>query len=244
MVHAYDFDMEVPSTPTHSHHITLEQAEAEDSDSTPPPPELRAAEVDAALLGSLPRRTAKRRRESTSPDGQPHKIRHFSEGPSRDGYEQDDSPLRNRSRSVDPLGTTPGLGERSGIADIERREGITLNYGVVAAASPTPSGALVFDAAGKVQLNSRPVKLRELLRQIIHDSLRSGGRPDSTHSVETEFGELITVRSAGPGESTSMVKIELRVDETVPDTLISKLFVFVLVLVLVSTRVTNLVSSS
>lgn len=221
MVHAYDFDMEVPSTPTHSHHITLEQVEAEDSDSTPPPPELRATEIDAALLGSLPRRTIKRRRESTSPDEQPYKIRHFSEGPSRDGYEREDSPLRDRSRSVDPLGS-PVLPERSSIADIERREGAAPNYSAVTAPSPTPSGALLFDAAGKVQLNSRPVKLRELLRQIVHDSLRSGGRPDSTHSVGTELGELITVRSLGPGESATKVMIELRVDEIVPDTLISK----------------------
>lgn len=225
MVHAYDFDMEVPSTPTHSHHITLDEDEdAEDSDSTPPP-ELRAEEVDSALLASLPRRISKRRRESASPDGhQPYKIRHFSEGPGRDGY-GGESPLRDRSRSVDPRDSSPSPAEQSGMADTERRENAAPNYGVVAAASPTPSGALQFDAAGKVQLNSRPVKLRELLRQIVHDSLRSGGRPDSTHSIETQLGELITVQSAGPGESTSMVKIELQVDEIVPDTLISELLI-------------------
>lgn len=216
MVHAYDFDMEVPSTPTHSHNISLDN-DADDSDCTPPPSEPRASEVDPAILASLPRRISKRRRESASPDGhQPYKIRHFSEGPGRE-YGGDESPLRDRSRSVDPRGTSP-VAERP-----------VPNYGVIATASPTPtpipSGALLFDAAGKVQLNSRPIKLRELLRQIVHDSLRSGGRPDFTHSVETLLGELITVQSLGPGESTSLVRIELQVDEVVPDTLISKFMV-------------------
>lgn len=222
MVHAYDFDMEVPSTPTHPHNIALDQAE--ESDGSPAPPEFSADEVDSLLIKSIPRRSSKRRRESASPDEhQPHKMRHFSEGPSRDGYEREESPLRDRSRSVGPLSTTTPPPERSNISDMERRENMIPNYGVVAAASPTPSGALMFDAAGKVQLNSRPVKLRELLRQIVHDSLRSGGRPDSTHSVGTALGELITVQSAGPGESTSTVRIELQVDEVVPETLISKL---------------------
>ncbi|KAH8145589.1 uncharacterized protein LAJ45_10390 [Morchella importuna] len=204
MVHAYDFDMEVPSTPTRD--IGLGD-DGDDSDSSPNH-ELDVDEVDSLL--NNPRRS-KRRRESVSPDEhQPYKMRHFSEGLS---YDREGSPLLDRSRRST---NTPSTDQN--VVDADRREFAIPNYPSVA--SPTPSNALMFDASGGVRLNSRPIKLRELLRQIIHDSLRSGGRPDSTRSVETPLGELITVQTAVPGGSISTIKIELTVDETLPETLL------------------------
>jgi len=89
---------------------------------------------------------------------------------------------------------------------------------------------LYYDAVGKVVLNSRPLKLRELLHEAVHDSLRTGGRPDFTKVSGTPYGERVTVEvpEAHSGEEERKhVEIEVIVDDNVPDNMISKSAIFI-----------------
>lgn len=91
------------------------------------------------------------------------------------------------------------------------------------AISATPG--LFYDSLGKVVINSRPLKLRELLHEAVHESLRTGGRPDFTKITETPRGEqvIVEVAEARSGEEERMlVVIEVIVEKTVPDSLISE----------------------
>ncbi|PWW76148.1 hypothetical protein C7212DRAFT_357477 [Tuber magnatum] len=218
MVHAYDFDMEVPSTPKMSSQVLPDLPDGPDATLTP----MRDSGFGPSTPRVVPRQSSKRRRESGSPeDMMPHKVRHRSEGLDHDGDGDGilDPRLLPRSRSLSPPGYTGSLARLLMPDDIQRRD--SSGHSMLSAASPSPSGAwLVFDAAGKIQLNSRPLKIRELLSQILHETLRSGGRPDSTRSSLTPEGERIIVSTMGPGEMNSTVEIELKVDESVPETLV------------------------
>lgn len=161
-----------------------------------------------------PRRSSKRRRESGSPEDRlPSKMRHRNEGLDRivDGASS------GRSRSLTPPSLRGSPDRLSAPEEARRRSGAG-HSGM--SPSPPGSSSLLFDAAGVTQLNSRPTKIRELLSHAIHETLRSGGRPDSTSSVRTPLGEQITVQTGGPGEGTNTVEIELKVDDSVPDILI------------------------
>jgi len=217
MVHAYDFDMEVPSTPKMASQVLPDLPSESDAAMTP----MQDSDFDPATPRVTPRQSSKRRRESGSPeDMMPHKVRHRSEGVDHDddGDEILGPPLLPRSRSHSPSSYV-GSPARLLMPDDTQRRGSS-GPSMASAASPSPSGAWLFDAAGKIQLNSRPLKIRELMSQIIHETLRSGGRPDSTHSSLTPEGERIVVSTVGPGEVSSTVEIELRVDERVPETLV------------------------
>ncbi|CUS10732.1 unnamed protein product [Tuber aestivum] len=218
MVHAYDFDMEVPSTPKMSSQVLLDLPDESDATMTP----MRDSDFDPSTPRVIPRQSSKRRRESGSPeDLMPYKVRHRSEDLDHDGDGDEilDPPLLPRSRSLSPPAYTESPARLLMPDDIQRRG--SSGHSMLSAASPSPSGAwLVFDAAGKIQLNSRPLKIRELLSQILHETLRSGGRPDSTRSTPTLEGERIIVSTVGPGETNSTVEIELKVDESVPETLV------------------------
>ncbi|KAG0134816.1 hypothetical protein HOY82DRAFT_480893 [Tuber indicum] len=219
MVHAYDLDMEVPSTPKMASQVLLDLPDESDSTLTP----MQDNDFDLSTPRVMPRQSSKRRRESWSPeDMMPHKVRHRSQGLDHDGDGDEilgPPLLLSRSRSLSPPSYTGSPAPLLMPDDIQRRG--SSGHSLLSAASPSPSGAcLFFDAAGKIQLNSRPLKIRELLRQILHDTLRSGGRPDSTRSSETPEGERIIVSTIGPGEMNSTVEIELRVDESVPETLV------------------------
>ncbi|RPA91299.1 hypothetical protein L873DRAFT_1714618 [Choiromyces venosus 120613-1] len=218
MVHAYDFDMEVPSTPKMASQVLPDLPDESDATLTP----MQGSDFDPSTPRVMPRQSSKRRRESGSPeDVMPHKMRHRSEGLDQDGDGDEilGPPLLPRSRSLSPHSYT-GSPARLLMPDILQRGGSS-GHSMLSAASPSPSGAwLFFDAAGKIQLNSRPLKIRELLSQILHETLRSGGRPDSTQSSLTPEGERIIVSSMGPGEMNNTVEIELKVDESVPETLV------------------------
>lgn len=68
----------------------------------------------------------------------------------------------------------------------------------------------------------RHTKIRDLLRLIINESLRVGGRPDSAIAEDTDGGEIIEVRTRNSnGESFSKI-IDWSVDALVPETIFGK----------------------
>lgn len=66
----------------------------------------------------------------------------------------------------------------------------------------------------------RHTKVRDLLRLIVNESLRVGGRPDSAIAEDTDGGEIIEVRTrnSNGGESSSKI-IDWSVDPLVPETI-------------------------
>ncbi len=70
----------------------------------------------------------------------------------------------------------------------------------------------------------RHTKVRELLRLIVNESLRVGGRPESAVAEDTEGGEIIEVRTKNSkGESSSKI-IDWLVDPLVPETIFGMYF--------------------
>lgn len=68
----------------------------------------------------------------------------------------------------------------------------------------------------------RHTKIRDLLRLIINESLRVGGRPDSAIAEDTDGGEIIEVRTRNSnGESFGKI-IDWSVDSLVPETIFGK----------------------
>ena len=61
-------------------------------------------------------------------------------------------------------------------------------------------------------------RIRELIPSIIYDSLRVGGRPDSSIGELTDFGERIVVRIGSQNGETTLKKIEWSVTPDVPET--------------------------
>ncbi|KAL7273220.1 hypothetical protein RUND412_003938 [Rhizina undulata] len=208
MVHAYDFDMEVPSTPSPTREIFLDRSEDSYFTTTPAPCE-----------HDLVHRVSKRRRDSGSSDEDPpNKIPHID----HDFLRSSSEPYPLLSRGVNDMprsNSTPPITRPPQEESLRRLESI---YPLNSVFAPQPYGTmtLICDAAGKVQLNSKPVKLRELLHQVVHESLRSGGRPESIQSEDTVDGEWIKVEGTGPNGDLRSVEIEIVVDEGVSDTLI------------------------
>ena len=59
-------------------------------------------------------------------------------------------------------------------------------------------------------------KIRELFHTVINESLRMGGRPDSTIAEDTEFGETIEVRSRSSNSDVNVKTVEWSVEKAVP----------------------------
>ena len=127
---------------------------------------------------------------------------------------------RPRSSSSPPQGRLPLE------STFKRSTTIVPTAGMVSpcTSSPTPPGtvALIFDATGQVLLNSRPVKLREFLHDVVHQSLRIGGRPEKIHTVERKLGETVTFKTKGNDGGVNTTTIELSVAYEVPDFIISE----------------------
>jgi hypothetical protein len=223
MVHAYDFNMEVPSTPSQSKGVA----------------EMMGLDGQQGLFGisyngyknvarddDLNRRNIKRRRSSvTSGRETPSKIPHI---------EPPDSPIpmvvepECRTPSRPPVAAHDSLSPQHGRYDTGGRADSVSDYFSRAAApgqSIPGTPGLFYDAVGKVVLNSRLLKLRELLHEAVHESLRTGGRPDFTKISGTPHGERVTVEVAeahSGEEERKQVEIEVIVDENVPESMISK----------------------
>ncbi|KAF2749437.1 hypothetical protein M011DRAFT_524771 [Sporormia fimetaria CBS 119925] len=66
----------------------------------------------------------------------------------------------------------------------------------------------------------RHTDLRELIRYVINDALKVGGRPESAIAEETDTGELIVVRTRGSDGQVSTKYIEWNVSPDIPDTML------------------------
>jgi CheY-like chemotaxis protein len=222
MVHAYDFNMEVPSTPSQSKGIT-------DMTGLYEHPSLFGIPFDGynsiAKDDYSPRRNFKRRRSSVNSGREsPNKIPHL---------EPPDSPI---PMVVEPGCQTPprlpftahGSATLQHGGDAGGRMDGAMDYfsrAIVPGQGVPGTPGLFYDAVGKVVLNSRLLKLRELLHEAVHDSLRTGGRPDSTKISGTPHGERLNVEVAeahSGEEERKQVEIEVIVDENVPDSMISE----------------------
>lgn len=65
----------------------------------------------------------------------------------------------------------------------------------------------------------RHTSMREVIRYVINEGLKVGGRPDATLAKETQYGESIEVRSRGSDGTFSTKVIEWSVDPRVPNTM-------------------------
>jgi hypothetical protein len=69
----------------------------------------------------------------------------------------------------------------------------------------------------------RHTSLHDVLRYIINDSLKVGGRPESAIAEETDYGEVIEVRSRLPNEEERVKIVEWKVDPHVPESILGEL---------------------
>ena len=68
----------------------------------------------------------------------------------------------------------------------------------------------------------RHTKIRELLHVVVHESLRTGGRPESAISEDTDHGEIIEVRTRASIGTVCTKLVEWSVDPLIPETIFSK----------------------
>ena len=204
MVHAYDLNMQVPDTPN----------APTDEDC-----------MDIASTGSSGRRTSalegktmffrrsKRQRTSDSGSvGPAPKHRHLetrssaSLTPGRDISPHTKS-LRSAVEESDKI-----TGAMEGV--IEQGQGASL---------VEPSIALeLSEAETTTTPGLKHAEVRKLLHEVINESLRLGGRPDSAIAEETDGGEIIDVRTRGPNGDLYTKIIEWSVDPQVPETIFGK----------------------
>ena len=64
---------------------------------------------------------------------------------------------------------------------------------------------------------SHVTKIRPLIRIIVNESLRIGGRPEFTNANDTELGEIIEIKNRTSSMELATKQVEWSVDSTVPD---------------------------
>lgn len=82
------------------------------------------------------------------------------------------------------------------------------------------SSSPLFASEHSIVPGLRHTDLREVIRYIINDALKVGGRPDSAIAEETEYGERIEVRSRCSNGQANIKYIEWMVSPDVPDTIL------------------------
>lgn len=75
------------------------------------------------------------------------------------------------------------------------------------------------DAGRVIAPGLRHASFRELIQNVVSESLKVGGRPDYATAQETETGELLEIRTRGSDGSLGQKLIEWRVDPSVPATM-------------------------
>lgn len=71
----------------------------------------------------------------------------------------------------------------------------------------------------------RHTSLRDVIRYVINESLKVGGRPESTTAQESAWGEVIEVRTRSSSGILHEKTIEWIADVSVPDTIFSRFYV-------------------
>lgn len=197
VVHAYDMDMSVPDAP-----LNLPNDEPADSSfsfsSTPVDrrPEILVAGHNLPLA-----RPNKRRREES---------RQTSNASQHKSARLDDSD------SVWARGAEPSREMQEGVHEAEE---------VQSQAQPDvgPAYQAVQEIVGNpsriVAPGLRHAHIREVLQYVINEGLKLGGRPDSAMAQETDYGEIIEVRTRGSDGTASRKIIEWDVDPSLPETI-------------------------
>lgn len=204
MVHAYDLNMQVPDTPN-------------------PPADEDC--MDVASTGSSGRRPSvlegktmffrRSKRQRTSDSGS------VGPAPKHRHLETRSSASLTPGREISPH--TKSL--RSAVEESDKITGAM--EGVVGqgqgASLVEPSIALeLSEAESTTTPGLRHAEVRKLLHEVINESLRLGGRPDSAIAEETDGGEIIDVRTRGPNGDLYTKIIEWSVDPQVPETIFGK----------------------
>jgi CheY-like chemotaxis protein len=99
--------------------------------------------------------------------------------------------------------------------------GKTCSHGVSdAACDSDTSSSPLFASEHSTVPGLRHTDLREVIRYIINDALKVGGRPDSAIAEETDYGEKIEVRSRSSSGQANTKNIEWMVASEVPETIL------------------------
>lgn len=69
----------------------------------------------------------------------------------------------------------------------------------------------------------RHTKIRDLLRLLVNECLKFGGRPDSAFAEDTEDGEIIEVKTSNSKDESRTVMVEWAVDPDVPESIWGKI---------------------
>lgn len=207
VVHAYDMDMSAPQGP-------------------PNLPRDDSGEMSPAMSAALDRRPEIVVAGSNLPIARPNKRKRESDV-SRSSGNADvpkatkiDSALSSwQSRPEPSQELIAGMQEAEdlfgGLLHPDRAaESVESSVGCVEPqhAPPHPPGHLT--APGL-----RHTSIREVLRSVVDEGLKVGGRPDSAIARETDRGEIVEVRSRGSDGSVSTKIIEWTVDPGVPETM-------------------------
>ncbi|KAI9773509.1 MAG: hypothetical protein M1835_006149 [Candelina submexicana] len=210
VVHAYDLNMEVPDTPDppidHDSAITGAASSVVEKR-----PDILIEGNNTAIKSTVGKR---RRTSSTDWDfGSAAKHRHIR------------STVSSSEREVSPLSKGPemALEEGSQITSAPR----ATDHGQDCDATSQPTlpptcgcGGTATESERIAAPGLRHTQLRQLLHELVNESLRVGGRPDSAVAIDTELGEIIEVRTrTSKGDADTKV-IEWSVDPSVPETML------------------------
>lgn len=199
VVHAYDMDMSVPDAPPNPN------LEADDLVELDSPISIFSQERRPEILvagSNLPlARPNKRRREES---------RHASNASQPKAARIDDA------ASVWTRCAEPSREMQEGVHEAEEVQ-----------ASEQPDAGPAYQAVQEIVGNPsrvvapglRHAHIREVLQYVINEGLKLGGRPDSAMAQETDFGEIIEVRTRGSDGTASRKIIEWDVDPSLPETM-------------------------
>lgn len=208
VVHAYDLNMQVPDTP-----VGDKEDDNMDFQSTTSPDGRRPSLLVEGNSFFF-KRSKRQRTGSTEWDpGPPAKHRNV--------HSTNPSPHRHLSPHTESVRNAV---EESDSITRGVHEGLTpVQKGKVSrrqSAAMMDSDALEgYEPEAVVTPGLRHTKVRDLLRLIVNESLRVGGRPDSAIAEDTDGGEIIEVRTRNAnGESSSKI-IDWSVDQLVPETI-------------------------
>lgn len=210
VVHAYDLNMQVPDTPTPNH---------DDDD-----------DMDVQSTNS-----SETRRQSLFKDGNSIFFRR-NKRQRTSSVEWDVAPAA-KHRIVQSTNSTPHRDISPHTASLRTavEESDNITNRIHDTLQPTKRGRrprrqssalldseLTFEAyesEAVVTPGLRHTKVRELLRLIVNESLRVGGRPDSAVAEDTDGGEIIEVRTRNSKGEISTKIIDWSVDPLVPETI-------------------------
>ncbi|KAI9808298.1 MAG: hypothetical protein M1825_004755 [Sarcosagium campestre] len=216
VVHAYDLNMEVPDTPVQqTDDVDSSQINSTSFQSGESRPNIL---IEGHSLSINP--ANKKRRRSLSiewnigPDAKHRIVDH-----QRDPHQSSPSCLSSCRFKVDDVDVDVDVGRVSPKTLVDRHDARPTSDDPATPAGLDPDPSSTYGDV-VVTPGVKHSRLREVLRETINESLRSGGRPDSAIAVDTSQGERIEVRSRNSRGEASTKVIEWSVDASVPETIL------------------------